>query len=48
LQMAKKVKSEKPRKPKLVKLYDTELEPLQEADGLLKQIETAESEAAER
>lgn len=44
----KKAKSEKPRKPKLVKLYDTELEPLQEADGLLKQIETAESEAAER
>lgn len=45
---SKKIKSEKPRKPKLVKLYDTELEPLQEADSLLKQIETAESEAAER
>jgi hypothetical protein len=45
---AKKVKSEKPRKPKLVKLYDTELDPLREADGLLKKIEAAESEAAER
>jgi hypothetical protein len=45
---SKKIKSEKPRKPKLVKLYDTELDPLKEADGLLKQIETAESEAAER
>jgi hypothetical protein len=44
----KKAKSEKPRKPKLVKLYDTELDPLKEADGLLKQIEAAETEAEER
>lgn len=45
---AKKIKSEKPRKPKKVHLWDTELEPLREADGLLKQIEVAEVDAAER
>jgi hypothetical protein len=41
-------KTPKARKPKLVKLYDTELDPLREADGLLKKIEAAETEAAER
>lgn len=36
----------KARKPKLVKLWDTELEPLREADGLLKQIKAGTTNEA--
>lgn len=45
---AKAPKPEKPRKPKKITMLDTELEPLKEADSLLKKIERAEADCDSR